>query len=237
MLDSSESGTLSDRELLRDVLEWDIDSWKRALRIWSQWGGELKAKRVLEIGGCNGGLSLWFALRGARVVCSDLNEPRDDSKRMHERYGVSERVSYASVDATAIPYLTGEFDVVCFKSVLGGIGAGGHIERQEQAIAEIYRVLRPGGKLLFAENLTGSPLHRFARHHFVEWGRRWKYLTREEVAKLLRSFSCVQMVSYGCLSAFGRSEWQRTALHWADVIVQPMLPRSWRYTCIACATK
>ena len=39
-----------------------------------------------------------------------------------------------------------EYDVICFKSVLGGIGYGGNKAAQETAVRNLYRALKPGGE-------------------------------------------------------------------------------------------
>jgi ubiquinone/menaquinone biosynthesis C-methylase UbiE len=52
------------------------------------------------------------------------------------------RVAYAQVDAKAMPFLTGRFDCVLSLYVLH------HARGYRAAVAEIARVLRPGGVLL-----------------------------------------------------------------------------------------
>ena len=107
---------------MRRYVQWDVRNWSRALDFWSTTCGPspFVGAEVLEIGSRDGGLSLWFATQGAsRVVCSDRTGPTDVARELHTEAGVSDRVEYASIDATDIGVLD-TFDVVAFKSVLGG---------------------------------------------------------------------------------------------------------------------
>ena len=112
------------KEFMGDVIEWDITNWWRAVSFWDNVYpmDDLSGKKVLDIGGWNGGLSLYFALKGADVICSDVNENGFDRARiLHKKYHVQKRISYECIDATKIPYKS-YFDNVCFKSVCGGWG-------------------------------------------------------------------------------------------------------------------
>lgn len=65
-------------DTMKDIIEWDIPNWSRAIKKWNKSSGiaSVKGKRVLELGGRSGGLSLYFALKGAEVVCTDLDLKR-----------------------------------------------------------------------------------------------------------------------------------------------------------------
>lgn len=155
---------------------------------------------------------------------------------LHSASGVSDRVEYACIDATQIGQ-ENSFDVVAFKSVLGGIGGAGGHSAEEQAIRSMHAALRPGGVLLFAENLSASPVHRFLRRRFVAWGERWRYVTVEEMAAFLASFSSVRVRTFGFAGAFGRTDGQRSSLAAADVSgLDRLVPAQWRYIIAAVAT-
>lgn len=221
-------------------VQWDVRNWSRALEFWLTTCGQSAFSRaeVLEVGSRDGGLSLWFADQGAsRVVCSDLNGPSEAARELHAHAGVSDRVEYAAIDATDIG-LVGSFDVVAFKSVLGGVGGAGGYSAQVKAVQSMHAALRPGGVLVFAENLAASPMHTFLRRRFVSWGDRWRYVTDEEMAGFLHPFSRVQETSIGFAGAFGRSERQRTALAGLDVAgLDRVVPADWRYIIAGVATK
>jgi SAM-dependent methyltransferase len=204
-----------DRELLRDVLQWDVQSWKTALDFWAIALGNRSGLNCLEIGAGSGGLSLWLALRGHHVTCSDRTEVARTAAELHRKYGVAGTITYADVDATTIDFEEC-FDVVVFKSVLGGIGRAERMDRQELAVREMHKALKPGGQLLFAENGAASPLHQLMRKRFVPWGAEWRYPTRDEMRHLLAPFSRVDLRATGFLAAFGRSERQRDLLAFFD---------------------
>jgi SAM-dependent methyltransferase len=221
----------------RDFLEWDVRNWSVALDFWTRHGTRpLDGARALEVGSRHGGLSLWLALQGARVVCSDVGPPSARAVRKHRAAGLSHRISYQAVDATRMPYRSA-FDVVVFKSVLGAIGRGGGLPAQERAILEMHRALRPGGELLFAENLIASPVHQFLRRRFVGWSS-WRYVSVDEMRAVLAPFAHVAYCTVGFAGVFGRTGRQRHMLGsldraWLDGVV----PERWRYVIAGIARK
>lgn len=225
---------------LNTYVQWDVRNWSRALRFWLEAVGHqrLVDAEVLELGSRDGGLSLWLADQGARrVVCSDLHGPADSARALHAESGVANRIEYAAIDATAIG-VTAAFDVVAFKSVLGGIGGLGGTRAQAQAVASIHKALRPGGVLLFAENLSASPLHAALRRRFVAWGERWRYVSPSEVEGLLSPFTTTRCTTFGFAGAFGRSERQRRALAGIDLAgLDRLVPSRWNYIVAAVAVK
>ncbi len=224
---------------LIDVLNWDTGNWASALDFWERHGGLLGGGSLdcLEIGANQGGLSVWLASHGHRVLCSDLSGTEQLAHTLVERHAMSHRVTYEDINATAIPY-ENRFDVIIFKSVLGGIGHGDAIDRQRQAINAMYRALRPGGRLLFAENLVGSGMHKYFRAKFTEWGSRWRYVTIAEMLAFLRDFSDVKWSTAGVLGTFGRSEKQRQLLAAIDHAgLNTLTPPAWRYIIYGVATK
>ena len=204
-------------DLLRDVVRWDVRTWSIPLAFWSKRlpeGGI--GRRALEIGCGDGGLSLWLATQGYAVVCSDVECDFAAARRSHQRYGVASQMAYEQIDAACIPYAN-HFDVIAFKSVLGAIGRAGGIDLQRQAIEQMRQALRPGGVLLFAENLQASPLHRLCRKRFVRWGKTWRYPSMAELQAFFAEFRTYRLETTGFLAAFGRSERQR---NWLAVVDQ-----------------
>lgn len=225
------------REALRDFLEWDVDAWSPAIRLWHQLLANLGDAEVLELGAHNGGLSLFFAMHGYRVICSDLDGPTRSAQELHQRHMVSERISYRRINATQIDCPAASVDIVCLKSVLGGIGRDNNFDAQRRVIIEAHRVLRPGGMLLFAENMDASWLHRAARRRFVRWGRHWRYLKYYELEDLFSPFSKVDFQFTGFLTAFARTERQKRLLYIVDRAILPLIPINSRYIMYGVATK
>lgn len=177
--DKEEIGKLN-KEQVKDILQWDVKSWSVALRFWESRVDWDRVDTVLELGGKGGGLSLWAALKGKKTVCSDIKDVKISASALHEKYGVGHLVEYRDIDATDIPY-ENYFDLVVFKSVIGAVGRVNGIASQQKAFDQIHKVLRPGGVLIFAENLTASALHRKLRGRDTSWAGTWKYVTQKEL--------------------------------------------------------
>ena len=105
-----------------------------AQRIQERLGGEA---RVLDLG-CGGGfLSNDLAARGHRVIGLDA---APDSLAVAARHGDA---AYVAGDAYSLPFGDGAFQVVCAMDFLE------HVERPNRILAEIARVLAPGGLFFF----------------------------------------------------------------------------------------
>jgi SAM-dependent methyltransferase len=75
-------------------------------------------------------------------------------------------------DMQALPFEQASFDVVFSFSTLQ------LVEKKERVLAECARVLRPGGRAVFIENLRGSPLARGYRALVTIFG--WHYRSNEK---------------------------------------------------------
>jgi SAM-dependent methyltransferase len=229
------------RRVVRDIIQWDVLSWAKILGYWDKaidWNG---VNNCLELGGRQGGLALWLTLKGKEVICSDLYNCFPNSQKqaeiLHKKYQVHNSITYQDIDAANIPY-ENYFDVIVFKSMIGGIGSNNNIAIQKKVFEEIYKALKPGGKLLFAENLIGSPLHQFARKKFVKWGTIWRYVSLNEIEQFLSSYKKYDIKSTGMTAAFGRTEWQRNLLAVFDkLFFNHICPDNWKYICFGIAEK
>jgi len=227
---------------LSDVIGWDVRTWGRAVATWERAlealpDGPLDA---LEVGAGPGGPSLWLALKGHRVVTTNLGETERQARPLHERYGVAGRVEYRDVDLTdGVPFRE-QFDVVVFKSVLGGLG-GVDPALPVGALDAIHAALRPGGVLLWAENIRGNWLHRAARAlaYRVRGVSIWQYLTLRRLRELIGTrFVDVEVHVGGVLAVFGTSERARDRLARADqAFVDRIVPASWHYMAFGTARK
>ena len=224
-------------KIIEAIIEWDVVNWARAIDYWSK-NIDIKSSNYtcLELGGRGGGLSLWLAINGNQVMCSDLTSPEEIAFYLHKKYNCTEQITYSAIDAKNIPYQN-KFDIVIFKSILGGISANNNDKLKKEVIDEIYKSLKPEGKLLFAENLESSFLHKYLRKKFVNWGSRWNYLKYEEIGQVFSSFDQVEYHTVGFFGAFGRSEKQRKLLGKIDVLCDRLVPKSKRYIVFGIAKK
>jgi SAM-dependent methyltransferase len=213
-----------------DILNWDVQTWSAAL---DEWEPVVRSApptlRCLEVGAGPGGPSLWLAEQGHDVVCTNLRQTREHALPLHERFDVDRRVEYRDIDLReGLPYRD-EFDVVVFKSVLGGLGDDPAFARS--VIAEIHAALKPGGVLLFAENIRGSIVHRAARSlAYRVRGSSWRYPTLAELRGLLDIFDDLRLRTNGVAAVLGPSERIRTALAGLDAAgLVRLTPARWHY--------
>jgi SAM-dependent methyltransferase len=131
-------------------------------------------ERLLDLG-CGGGRHAYEAIRrGARVTALDASEAelKDVSTLMSEltREGDGETDGSGAVvcaDALAIPFRDGSFDRVIAAEVLE------HLSGDQVAMAELARVLRPGGSLAVTVPRFGPEAVNWAlseAYHSVEGG-------------------------------------------------------------------
>jgi SAM-dependent methyltransferase len=170
------------------------------------------------------------------VVCSDLEIPGFPAWALHARHGAAGKITYQAVDILTPPYPAASFDLIIFKSVLHALPQPW---LQAHAMQELHRLLRPGGLLLFAENLRASPLHRVLRRLFRP---RWllqqrRYPTAAEIRLWCRKFREFHWETWGFLGALGRQERERRRLARLDAAIKPLVPQEWRYIIFACARK
>jgi SAM-dependent methyltransferase len=105
-------------------------------------------KRALELG-CGTGVFLsQVASSGARIHGLDLSQ--ELLARAHTRLASSPNVRLDGGNAEQTPYRDGSFDAVYGSSVL-------HHLDLDRALVEVFRVLRPGGSLTFAEPNALNP--------------------------------------------------------------------------------
>lgn len=225
------------KKVIIDILQWDINSWNTALQYWENVIDWNKVNAALEIGSKSGGLSLWLGLKNINTTCSDLTNTKETASILHEKYNLVNKIKYQDINALNIPY-ENHFDVIVFKSIIGGIGRDNNFDNQVRVFEQIHKALKPGGYLLFAENLVASKLHKFLRKRFVKWGNYWKYLTIDELNILTGQFATKEMKTTGFVSAFGRTEQQRKYFSYFDkILFNHIFPKRWHYIAYGYAQK
>lgn len=223
-----------DQQLLNDIIQWDIKNWSKALKLWEPILKDKKLTKTLALGEREGGLSLYLALNNKIVTCTDYHPFKQTPLNLHTKYNVANKIKYSLEDATNLSFEEEVFDIVIFKSMLGALRSGSN---QEKALKEVYRVLKPGGYLLFAENLEASNIHRYARKKITKWGEKWHYPQLNNIIKHCNIFKSFEYKSYGFFSPFGRNRKQRVILSKLDYIFTPFTPKKWRYILFGVAKK
>ncbi|MGF1564568.1 MAG: class I SAM-dependent methyltransferase [Flavobacteriales bacterium] len=238
MLYLRNTDALAGKAIIDDVFEWDVRNWSKALELWLPALRECALKnahpKAIDIGGRNGGLSLLAAVEGFDVLCTDLTHPRESAHPLHRKHKVDHRVAYAALDITDAAVIephSGAYDVVLFKSILGGIGRNDRADLQLKTLRNMRTLLKPGGVLCYAENLEGARLHRFFRHRFTRWGKDWNYPSYPALGEMLNAAGFEsQSAATGVLACFGRTEKQRNALGKVDQsLLNRAAPSRWKY--------
>lgn len=214
------------KQELRDIIQWDVKNWGRAISFWEDYYHIKPGMKVLAIGERGGGLSLYFALKGCEVVCTDFRDFPEATKKLHERYGVSSKITYAWADMRTLDFPDETFDIVVFKSVIGALDSQND---SMKSLNDIHRVLKKGGAFLFAENSTASFFHRSLRKLFVKWEAKWRYIPDTEFEAWKNGYSVTFSEKKGFIALFGRTEGQRNFLGYLDSFFSAIVPRSWRY--------
>lgn len=226
-----------DKHLIKEIISWDVTTWKKALYYWERhMQTDISPKYCLDIGAREGGLSLWLAMKGHHVLCSDIQDTQSRARVLHQRHTFSGKIDYQDINACELTY-SNTFDIIIFKSVLGAIGSHENKEAIQTSINNIHRALKPGGQLLFAENLSASYMHTVARKHFTSWGERWYYPSLADIKDWLTVFNTYNYRCSGFLSAFGRNETQRNILAHLDSCIEKLVPHSKRLIVYGVAVK
>jgi SAM-dependent methyltransferase len=163
---SSYVPTADDRSFkVRDASSYDsvVDEFDRFTRLLTsplaqrmvQLARTAPAERILDVGTGTGIVALEAARRaatGGRVVGIDLSEGMlKAATAKSERAGLGEVVEFQMMDAEALALEDGSFDVVLSLFALL------HFPNPLAALKEMFRVLRPGGRLVVAIG-SGAPL-------------------------------------------------------------------------------
>lgn len=116
--------------------------------------GFLPGERVLDLGCGTGGSSrLLEAEYGAQVVGVDITPPFIEVARWLSRAtGLDARSEFICCDAQQLPLQDAQFDLVWSQHTLM------NLPDQERGLQEIWRVLKPGGRLLMHEVFQGDNL-------------------------------------------------------------------------------
>ena len=113
--------------------------------------GDLTGKQVLEYGCGEGWITRDLASRGAEVFAFDVSDQSIATTRgVLDKAGLLARCHLQVMPAEALSYADESFDVAVGFAII-------HHLDLNKALAELHRVLRPGGVAYFAEPLGTNP--------------------------------------------------------------------------------
>jgi 2-polyprenyl-3-methyl-5-hydroxy-6-metoxy-1,4-benzoquinol methylase len=113
--------------------------------------GDVRGKRILEVGCGDGGNAILLALKGARVVGVDIS-PRaiEIARKRAEMHGVSGRVTFLAMPLELYkPDANDKFDIICGFAVLHHL-----ISVLDQTVGTMMNMAAPGAFVLFTEPIA-----------------------------------------------------------------------------------
>ena len=129
-------------------------------RIWRKKVAKLvnsqPGQKILDLAAGTGSSSIVFLREGVKVVAADFsNGMLEEGRKRHPE------LEFVFADAAALPFADEEFDTV---TISFGIR---NVEKTEVALAEMLRVLKPGGKLVVCEfsRIPNKLLHTLYRFY------------------------------------------------------------------------
>ena len=113
--------------------------------------GPLSGKRIIDIGAGLGESSVYFALQGADVTCTDLSPGMvATAKRLAEAHGA--RIEGVASAAEKLDVQSGTFDIAYVANTIH------HVANKPALFDEIRRVLKPGGTFVSIDPLVYNPV-------------------------------------------------------------------------------
>jgi ubiquinone/menaquinone biosynthesis C-methylase UbiE len=160
----------------RALLQWTYEA-----PLLARLGGRAAGLHVLEIG-CGRGVGTQIILErfgAARALAFDLDPAMAGQARRRLAGYPPGKVGIAIGDAASIATPDAVFDAVFDFGILH------HVPRWQRAVAEVRRVLRPGGRFFF-EEVTSQALDRWFYRTFLDHPRENRFSAAELLAELER---------------------------------------------------
>jgi len=134
-------------DVMNDLMSLGVHRfWKRHFVATSGVG---QGDRVLDLAGGTGDITALLSRRvgsTGRVLISDINDAMlKVGRRRLEDQGLVGNIDYVLANAEALPFDSAHFDAV---TIAFGLR---NVTDKDQALREMYRVLKPGGKALILE--------------------------------------------------------------------------------------
>jgi len=156
-----------------------------------------KKSKVLEIGSGMGENTKFLLDLGFNVCATDISP--NSVEVMKKRFYNYEKFSFKVADMEKLPFNNDSFDIVCSA---GSLSYGDN----KIVMNEIYRVLRPGGRMISVDSLDHNPIYRINRFmHFLRAHRSKSTLKRMPTVDLIEKYS--DKFGYAEVSYFGSITW------------------------------
>jgi len=190
--------------------------------------GEVRGKRVLDLGCGHGMAAVVLARRGAAVTAVDLSAGylAEARNRAHANHVA---IDFVKADAEKLPFVDGAFDVIWGSAILHHL----HVER---AARELFRILSPCGTGVLCEPWGENPVLSWARQRlpYPAKGRTpdEQPLRLEHITTLRHIFPAVECHGYQLLGMAGRLVRRRrllSGLDWCDRLLLNRIPRLQNY--------
>jgi SAM-dependent methyltransferase len=149
-----------------------------------QWLGDLSEARVLDLGCFKGNaLSLELAQKAREYVGLDLS--KSAVAHLNRKLESLPRAHAVADDFLANEFGNGSFDIVYAYSVLH------HFRHLALALAELQRIVKPGGIIVSTDPLKTDPLNRLLRSAYrpLQSDRAWEWpFTRDSLSLIEERF-------------------------------------------------
>lgn len=123
--------------------------------------GDIRGKRLLDLGCGAGENSVYFAQKGANCVAADYSAGMVEvALKLAAANGVN--IEGQTANAMALDFADNTFDIVYASNLLH------HIPDPKIALKEMHRVLKPGGKACFWDPLKHNPVINVYRRMATE---------------------------------------------------------------------
>ena len=172
--------------------------------LYDYWGRQARLKTVVDVGCSTGIMTRRFAAAFHRVIGLDTDHVGvNNGARLAIQAGLPpERLQFCGADGCRIPLATDSVDAVICNQVYE------HVDDQEGLMAEIHRVLRPGGLCYFGIGTRHVLIEGHYKLPFLSWlphrvadlymrlaGKRARYdvrlLSYRNLRKLVRRFGVI----------------------------------------------
>jgi|EndMetStandDraft_8_1072994.scaffolds.fasta_scaffold184531_2 SAM-dependent methyltransferase len=164
--------------------------------------GDLRGKRVLDI--CCGSGHMTAALADKGAAAEGIDFAPTMIAKASSRYPA---ISFHQGDAEALDYPSNSFDhVVCCYGIM-------HLARPDLAIAEAYRVLKPGGTYVFTQWALDDELLTIVSAAVAEYGQPVELPAEPPPMRFSEPEECRRALT---AAGFGKIAVERIEIAWAS---------------------